>query len=366
MKKILVIEDDPYVRDNIQDVLSLEDFCTITAANGREGLSLAREEHPDVIICDVMMPEMNGYEVLMALRQDLETEAIPFIFLTAKANKDDLRQGMTLGADDYLTKPFTPAELRQAIITRLQKQAHVQQQTQRQLGELRQNIAHSLPHELNTPLVGIINGAKLLRYCYDSNDQAEALELLDCIERSGRRLHELIQNFITYADLELLASKPQEVIALQEEEARCFPMGVIKKVATHTAEHYQRQADLNLDLQDALVKISEARFKKAIEEIIDNAFKFSPAGSGVRITSTLKEGFFHLFVIDKGRGLTAEQIAKVGAYMQFQRKLYEQQGAGLGLTIAKRTIELYGGELAIESFPGRQTIVRMTVPLARQ
>lgn len=366
MKKILVIEDDPYVRDNIQDVLSLEDFCTITAANGLEGLSLAREEHPDVIICDVMMPEMNGYEVLTALRQDIETEAIPFIFLTAKANKDDLRQGMTLGADDYLTKPFTPAELRQAIITRLQKQAHAEQQTQRQLGELRQSIAHSLPHELNTPLVGIINGAKLLRYCYDPSDQTEALELLDCIERSGQRLHELIQNFITYADLELLASKPQEVIALQEEEARCFPMGVIQKVATHKAEHYQRNADLHLDLQEALVKISEARFKKAIEEIIDNAFKFSTAGSGIRITSTLKEGFFHLFVIDKGRGMSAEQIAKVGAYMQFQRKLYEQQGAGLGLTIAKRTIELYGGELAIESFPGRQTIVRMTVPLANR
>lgn len=362
MKKILVIEDDPQVRDNIQDILSLEEFCTITAANGLEGLDLAREERPDVIICDVMMPELDGYDVLTALRKDIETEAIPFIFLTAKAKRIDLRQGMALGADDYLTKPFTPAELRQAIAVRLEKKSQLEQQTQRQLGELRQNIAHSLPHELKTPLSGIINGAQLLRYCYDPIDQTEAMELLDCIEKSGRRLHDLIQNFIVYADLELVTTNQEAVAALRNGLEKCFTMSLIEAAATQMAEKYSREADLKLEVQEASTNISKSRFKKAIEEVIDNAFKFSKPGSTVRITSCLKDNLFHLFVIDHGRGMTTEQIAKVGAYMQFQRKIYEQQGSGLGLTIAKRTVELYGGELEIESFADQQTIVRITLP----
>lgn len=366
MKKILVIEDDPQVRDNVQEILSLEDFCTITAANGLEGLSLVKEEHPDMIICDIMMPGLNGYDVLTTLRQDIETETIPFIFLTAKADRIDLRQGMALGADDYLTKPFTPSELRQAIATRLEKQTHLEQQTQRQLGELRQNIAHLLPHELNTPLVGIINGTKLLRHCYDPVDQAEAMELLDIVEQSGKRLYGMIQNFITYAELELIATNPEEVTALQTGFVRCFPMSMIKTVATQKAEKLHRETDLQLEVQDALVSISEPRFKKVIEEVIDNAFKFSLPGSPVKLISSLKDGFFHLFIIDYGRGMTADQITHVGAYMQFQRKVYEQQGSGLGLAIAKRIVELYEGELAIESFPHQQTTVRISIPALKQ
>lgn len=364
MKKILVIEDDPQVRDNIQDILSLEDFCTITATNGVEGLSLAQEEHPDMIICDIMLPQLNGYDVLTTLRQNVETEAIPFIFLTAKANRTDLRQGMDLGADDYLTKPFTPTELRQAIATRLERHAHLEQVTQRQLGELRQSIAHSLPHELNTPLVGILNGAKLLRYCYDPVEQADAMELLDYIERSGKRLHDLIQNFITYADLVLLAANPQDVSTLRQGYTKCFPLSIIQSSGRQKADQYNRAADLEIDVKDTpWVEISESRFKKVIEEVIDNAFKFSPPGSPVRITSSVNDQFFHLFIIDRGRGMTSDQIAHVGAYMQFQRKLYEQQGSGLGLAIAKRITELYGGELVIESFPEQQTIVRLSIPI---
>jgi two-component system, sensor histidine kinase and response regulator len=365
MKKILVIEDDPQVRDNILDILSLEDFYTISASDGLEGLALAQEERPDVIICDIMLPKLSGYDVLAALRENLETKTIPFIFLTAKADRTDLRQGMDLGADDYLTKPFTPAELCQAIATRLEKHIYLEQKAQRKLGELRQNLAHSLPHELNTPLMGILNGAKLLRYCYQPIEQAEAIELLDCLERSGKRLHNLIQNFITYADLELIAADPEMVEVLRQQRVECSSRYLIENAAFRKAQQYDREADLQLELQDALLNIPESRFKKAVEEVIDNAFKFSSPGSVVRLVSRLRDDSFHLLVIDCGRGMTTEQIAEVGAYMQFQRKIYEQQGSGLGLTIAKRTVELYGGELAIESFPSQQTIIRLTIPISQ-
>ena len=123
MSKILVIEDDQLVRDSTLDLLQVEGFETCVAEHGRRGLELARQELPDLIICDIMMPEMDGYAVLDHLRNDVVTAAIPFIFLTAKASKSEMREGMELGADDYLTKPFGRLELLRAIGSRLKKQA---------------------------------------------------------------------------------------------------------------------------------------------------------------------------------------------------------------------------------------------------
>ncbi|MBW4425991.1 MAG: EAL domain-containing response regulator [Nostoc desertorum CM1-VF14] len=123
MTKILIIEDEEAVRENILDLLEAEDFETIGAANGRIGVNLAISEVPDLILCDMMMPQLDGYGVLTILRQDPTTATIPFIFLTAKSAKSDFRQGMNMGADDYITKPFTRAELLSAIINRLEKYA---------------------------------------------------------------------------------------------------------------------------------------------------------------------------------------------------------------------------------------------------
>jgi CheY-like chemotaxis protein len=128
MKKILVIEDESPVRANILKLLEFEAFDTVAAENGFIGALWAQEHLPDLIICDVMMPAVNGYEVLSALRQNSITATIPFIFLTAMADKADIRHGMELGADDYLTKPFTTAELLAAIATRFAKHEASMQQ----------------------------------------------------------------------------------------------------------------------------------------------------------------------------------------------------------------------------------------------
>lgn len=121
MKKILVIEDEPEMRRNLLTILRLEKFHAIGAENGRTGLALARSEKPDLILCDVMMPEMDGHGVIQALREDPATAIIPFIFLTARGERGDLRSGMNLGADDYLTKPVAKADLLTAIRTRLRR-----------------------------------------------------------------------------------------------------------------------------------------------------------------------------------------------------------------------------------------------------
>jgi DNA-binding response OmpR family regulator len=123
MKKILLIEDNTEIRENTSEILALANYNVITAANGKIGVELALQEQPDLIICDIMMPELDGYGVLHILGKKPETASIPFIFLTAKTEKSDLRKGMNLGADDYLTKPFDDTELLNAIETRLRKSA---------------------------------------------------------------------------------------------------------------------------------------------------------------------------------------------------------------------------------------------------
>lgn len=120
-KKILVIEDEPEMRRNLATILKLEKFTALAAENGRVGLDLARKEKPDLILCDIMMPELDGHEVVQALRHEPALASIPFIFLTAKGEKSDLRSGMELGADDYLTKPVSKADLLGAIRARLRR-----------------------------------------------------------------------------------------------------------------------------------------------------------------------------------------------------------------------------------------------------
>lgn len=123
MKKVLFIEDDTVVRENTAELLELADYDVITAANGKLGVRLAKQELPDIIVCDIMMPEMDGYGVLQAISKDRDTQHIPFIFLSAKTEHKDIRKGMDLGADDYLTKPFEEEELTSAIESRLAKVA---------------------------------------------------------------------------------------------------------------------------------------------------------------------------------------------------------------------------------------------------
>src|SRR5919202_4645167 len=152
MKKILVIEDEDFVRENILELLDAEGFEVMSAENGQIGIDLAKAMIPDLILCDVMMPGVDGYGVLTALRQDSLMASIPFIFLTAKAAKADFRQGMELGADDYITKPFTRAELLGAIASRLKKQAAVEQRYHTELQQAKEQLNYLIHNDSLTNL----------------------------------------------------------------------------------------------------------------------------------------------------------------------------------------------------------------------
>jgi signal transduction histidine kinase/CheY-like chemotaxis protein len=198
MTKILVIDDTADLREDISLILELFNYDVITAGEGAEGVKLAQTEMPDLIICDIMMPEMDGYEVFNTLQSQAETATIPFIFLSAKANKQDIRYGMNLGADDYLTKPFDLEELRNAIDARLkkhlsfkQKQSQEKEEIFKQLAEreqlislLTKQIRHSLdlPNILHTTISAIKDLLQLNRcsfYWYRSDTETPYFEIID-------------------------------------------------------------------------------------------------------------------------------------------------------------------------------------------
>ncbi|MFB2896836.1 response regulator [Aerosakkonemataceae cyanobacterium BLCC-F50] len=364
MTKILVIEDEEAIRENILELLNAKKFDAFAVENGSKGVQLAKEKRPDLIICDISMPELDGYGVLEALRSEPDTAMIPFIFLTALADKANNRKGMELGADDYLTKPCKPVELLNAIDTRLKKQATINQQQSQKLEELRSSITFSLPHELRTPLNGILGFSELLLTELDTLEPQEIKEMVEQIQTSGKRLYRLIQNFLLYAELELIATNSERIKALKNYQTDRVD-SLISHQATQQAKQAQRQADLHLQLEDAQLNISPNRLQKMVEELVDNACKFSVSGTPINIVSQVINNSFILSVNDKGRGMKTEQIDNLGAYMQFERKLYEQQGSGLGLVIVKRIAELHGGSLAIESIPDEQTTVKVILPITQ-
>jgi two-component system, sensor histidine kinase and response regulator len=364
MKKILIIEDDADIRDNIVELLEDEGYHVFQEQDGRGGIASAIDKKPDLIICDVMMPEVDGYGVLKALRAEASLATTPFIFLTAKADKPDYRMGMELGADDYLTKPFTHEELLQAISSRLSKQTQIIRETEKKIDDLRKNISYALPHELRTPLSGIIGPAKMMLESMEMFSPEDIREFLRIIYESGERLHRLIQNFLLYSQLEMDVTDSTQLAAMRRN---ITVMGdqVLAKAASDSAIIHKRTHDLTVSFADASLCMAKEHLEKISTEITDNAMKFSAKGTPVIVTGECLDNAAYRFrVSDMGKGILPEDIGTIGAFVQFKRKMYEQQGTGLGLAIVKRLIEMHGGTLEIQSAVGKGTTVTAILPLS--
>jgi two-component system sensor histidine kinase/response regulator len=364
MKKILVIDDEEWLREMIQLALRQRGYDVVEARNGQEGIEKARVELPDLILCDVNMGKVDGYLTLAALRTEAPTAAIPFILMTGLADNAGMRHGMELGADDYLPKPFTTEVLYAAVEARLKKSQTVRDEAERKLAHLRDNISLMMPHEMRTPLNGILSNAEMLATSAVTLKPGDITEMGQEILKSGQRLERLIENFLIYAQLELIAADVKNVNALRIGKTE-QPVVVIKKIAGAQAVQAVRLGDLKIEATDITVPMSEEYFTKVVNELVQNAFKFSEAGSPVQVR--LAEAFngVELSVTDQGRGFSTEQIRRIGAYVQFDRKMQDQQGLGLGLVIVKRLAELHGGTLEIEGAKGSGATVTVKLPKAK-
>jgi two-component system sensor histidine kinase/response regulator len=362
MPKILIIDDDELVCEMIASSLRLEGFETLCALDGTQGVEAARTHLPDLIVCDIVMPKLDGYETLKAVRDDPATAMIPFIFLTGQSAKSDVRQGMVLGADDFLTKPVMIGDLVAAIQARLQKHALAKQETERKLDELRVNLSLTLPHEIRTPLSGIIGFAEVLRDDVKSLGAEEISEMAKIILKSATRLGHMVENFLTFAQLEMLAATSAPNTFVGRDTTVMFDLH-IEEIVEKKGKEYERSGDLRLNLGGAEAAIPTQSGKRIVEELADNAFKFSSKGQAIEIATKSVDGMWVMTIRDGGVGMDSRDIDQIGAYRQFQRKSREQQGSGLGLAIAMKMSQLYGGSLTIDSEIGKGTLVTVRIPL---
>ena len=360
MQTVLVIEDEVHMRNSISQVLDFAGYETLVAPDGEAGVQVATEHVPDLIISDVVMPNMDGYGVLETLRSIDTTATIPIILLTSLPPQQSMRQGMVLGADDYLRKPVEVDELVAAVHAQFKKRDRLAQTQELKLDALVKNIVHALPHEMHTPLHQIMGFAQLLT---TDPDSPQAREFANHILAASTRLEHLIENYLVFAQAELIAHDPRESAKLRNHDP-VEADGIVRDVANASADQYERVADLCVETQPGTVSIARENLTKIVGELIDNAFKFSKPGAPVMVNTSLdaEKKRYMIDIRDFGRGMTVEQIKSLGAYMQFDRALYEQPGVGLGLALARRLIELHDGEIEIQSEPDKGTRVRLILP----
>lgn len=340
-----------------RSVLEDSGFHVVEASDGEAGFSAAQETQPDLVLCDIEMPRKNGFELLKMFRAHASTSSIPFVFLTGRSDKKTMRKGMDLGADDFLTKPFTGQELLSTVNTRLQRADARHEEAGQKLDELRQNISAAVPHELRTPLTGILGFGGILKEQAGSLAPQEISDIADHIIGSGERLQRTLEKFWLYSEIFMKARD----MRMRAELLKSKIPGAQKAIAAFAkqkARAHGRPDDLRLSLeQDVCLRIDEKHLSIFFEEILENAFKFSKAGTSVEVSLVLNQSGAEIRIKDSGKGMSPEEIDRVGGFMQFGRKQHEQQGLGLGLAIAHELVALYGGELHIESRPGEGTVV---------
>lgn len=365
---ILIIDDDALQRRIIHDALRPLGWRVSEAADGAAGVAAARREPPDIVVCDYQMDGLDGHQTLAALRAHDATATIPFIQMTgATLPLAGEREARRQGVDDYLAKPFAIPDLLAAIESRLARARLLRRQAEEKLNALRTNIVSALPHELKTPLNGIIGFAELMRTDFESFSRVEILSMLNDVHACGLRLNSALDRFVGCVELALLATVPARVAAAREE---CVeqPAEVIAAAAREAAARHARGTDLHLALDAAAPAVAFAldRLATVVSELVDNACKFSPPGSPVRVELAPAGATLALRVRDAGRGLTAEQARSRGGFVPFDPRRLGQQGAGLGLAIARLAAELHGGSLELASNPGGGTTVTVSLPLARR
>jgi signal transduction histidine kinase len=312
------------------------------------------------------MPKMDGYGVLSRISRDPATAAIPFIFLTARVEREDLRRGMSLGADDYITKPFSIDDVLRAVGKRIEKRTMIEDQAQKKLAELNKTVRLSLPGEMLSPLSVIISSSELLasREDLDRLDLAQISGIGQEIHRAAGSLLRSIQNHMLFTELETIQGDPQRLRALRESRVFSAWMAVTE-MASLKARQDGREEDLRLQVADSPLRMSELYLQRIVEELLDNAFRSSPTGSPVEVTGEVipDRQLYLLRVCDSGRGISPEQVAVLAGKIQPGASPADTLGQGIGLVIVKRLVELHQGSFSVQSQPRQQTIVTVSMPV---
>jgi signal transduction histidine kinase len=366
---ILFIEDNDYMRRMTRTHLEENGFSVIEATSGGAGIESARLYLPDLVLCDLRLPDMLGYEVLRHLRGDRRTVLTPFIILTSSQEHSDLRSGLELGADDFITKPVHIKDLLFAIHSQLEKYKHmfaVHKEERRQLQDAQQRLTLMVSHELRTPLVSITMAHELMQWKLGQLSVEDTQELLDSMGSGIRRLKHLTEQMALLTQLETGGLEQYSI--RRTAIIRQF-WAMIEEAINLAREFDYRHSEVTIRLEDGdkqtMVICHPRALTHAFAELINNAITFSPAGSVVRVSGWKEGGTMWISIMDRGPGISKHDLQQAMLpFQQLGREKSEQQGMGVGLPLAKGIIEAHGGVLEIHSLPERGTQMVVRIPTA--
>jgi two-component system, sensor histidine kinase and response regulator len=361
MDKILIIEDDELIRENMIELFSNEGYIVHTASDGKSGIQKARQVFPDLILSDIMMPELDGFQVYKNLRIDPQLSVIPFIFLSALSDKVNYRFGMGLGADDYITKPFVNSELLDVAKSRIEKSKFIK----KSMEELKLNLIRSVPHEFFTPLNAVLGFSQLL---IDGTKEIpgltteEILEYSEYINSAGKKLLRITRNYVLFNELSLISKGNSIDESIRSEFSDDIHLFLPQYIFEY-AKAEKRENDLEVSFEIATLYISNKNLKKIIEELLDNAIKFSNLKSIIRIKGICEGNFYLITVEDQGKGMQKEDIQRIESFVHFERNSSDQSGLGLGLPLIIKLINVLQGKIRIESIKNKGTKIEVRIPI---
>lgn len=364
---VLIVENDIALQKGVTALLEMAGYQVSQASDGLEGLNLLKvmASLPDLIVSDIGMPNMDGFEFLNAVRAQPEWLTIPFIFMSAKDEKEDIRSGKLHGADDYLTKPFEFRDLLVAVQSALNRREQLGALQASEMEALRQQILKVLNHEFRTPLSYIVAYADLMASTPSFKHSEELRQYISGILEGSERLSRLIESFLSLAELESGTSAKifearRTVISdlsgmIEQIIEAVSPKAGAKGVNVHLAAH------------DPLPPIlgDQIYLELALRHLIDNAVKFSPAQKDAVVSVSLlsDQQYVVIAICDQGAGIPAsEQRRLFEVFYQIDRNRHEQQGTGAGLAIARQVAVLHGGQIAVESEPGKGSCFLFRIP----
>lgn len=366
--KILIIDDTPMNVDLLSALLSKEGYDIQAAGNGSLALDMVQQSPPDLILLDIMMPGLDGYQVCQALKANEQTREIPVIFISALDHVDDIVKAFEVGGVDYITKPFQRQEVRARVkshLTLIQQRRQIEEQLQHEvqtyqaLDKMKDQFIYSATHDLKNPLNIILGFTYLLENIDGATFEVEGKHYLAAIQRGVMKMQALIQDMLELAKLQANTKLSLSSISLNDLLAaamRDFEMPAREKNITLTFQPCEEAVTLWVDQQ---------RMARVIENLVSNAIKYTPEGGTVQVRAGLEDNTAIIQVTDTGLGIPEKDLPHLfEPFFRVQEESHQAvEGTGVGLTIVQTIVQQHGGHVSVESELGKGSTFRIALPL---
>ena len=364
--KILIVDD---VVSNVlllKILLTNEKFQVCTANNGTSCIEMARKELPDLILLDVMMPDISGFDAAVILKKEAETKDIPIIFLTALNTPQDLVHGFKVGASDFLTKPFNKEELVMRVMQQISLVAAkriIEKQNRELLATLnnRDKMYSVIAHDLRSPMASIRMVLNLVvASCSPEQVGPELFELLDKANRESEEVHDLLDNLLKWTK----SQTGRLNVVIQDLDLKDIVPGVVDIFEVIAATKHIK-LDLQMPENPVMVAADNDMLKTVLRNFLSNAIKFSPENSSIEITTSIDGDFAKVSVRDHGVGIAQDRIDSIFHKGETTYGTGGEEGSGLGLQLCQDFARKNGGDCYVESVEGEGSTFSFTIPIKK-